>query len=314
MGTVEIITALTKTFIIILPGYILKKNGILTKEYTEGMSSLITYITYPCLVISAMQMEFSMRVLNNCKYVVLIFMGVILTAMLLSKLIARFAKLPASQSGLLTFMLVFGNTGFIGLPVLNGLFGHEAVFYGALCDASYDVFMFTIGLSLIQSSAAGEKKGRITDTLKGLANPCFFGVIIGLTLYISGITLPDIIGGPVQSIGSVTSPLAMIIVGSHLADIRFKELFTSKYSYLVCFLKLIISPAIALILVKLFIGTGSLLATVLVMQAAMPVAMCSVIFSEQYKADVSFATKGVLLTTLMCIITIPLYAILLQNI
>lgn len=314
MGTVEIITALTKTFIIILPGYILKKAGILTKEYTEGMSSLITYITYPCLVINAMQMEFSMRVLNNCKYVVLIFMGVIVTAMLLSKLIARFAKLPASQSGLLTFMLVFGNTGFIGLPVLNGLFGHEAVFYGALCDASYDVFMFTIGLSLIQSSAAGEKKGRITDTLKGLANPCFFGVIIGLTLYISGITLPDIIGGPVQSIGSVTSPLAMIIVGSHLADIRFKELFTSKYSYLVCFLKLIISPAIALILVKLFIGTGSLLATVLVMQAAMPVAMCSVIFSEQYKADVSFATKGVLLTTLMCIITIPMYAILLQNI
>lgn len=314
MGTVEIITALTKTFIIILPGYVLKKLGILTKEYTQGMSSIITCITYPCLVISAMQMEFSMRILNNCKYVVIIFMGVILIAMLLSKLIARISKLPVSQSGLLAFMLVFGNTGFIGLPVLNGLFGHEAVFYGALCDASYDVFMFTIGISLIQKSAAGEEKRRIRDTLKGLVNPCFFGVIIGLTLYISGITLPEIIAGPVQSIGSVTSPLAMMIVGSHLADIRFRELFTNKYSYLVCFLKLIVAPLIALVLVKLIIGTGSLLATVLVIQAAMPVAMCSVIFSEQYKADVAFATKGVLLTTLMCIFTIPLFAILLQHI
>lgn len=105
-----------------------------------------------------------------------------------------------------------------------------------------------------------------------------------------------------------------MIVGSHLADIRFRELFTNKYSYLVCFLKLIVAPLIALVLVKLIIGTGSLLATVLVIQAAMPVAMCSVIFSEQYKADVAFATKGVLLTTLMCIFTIPLFAILLQHI
>ena len=106
----------------------------------------------------------------------------------------------------------------------------------------------------------------------------------------------------------------MIIVGSHLADIRFRELFTNKYSYLVCLLKLIVAPAIALVLVRLIIGTGSLLSTVIVIQAAMPVAMCSVIFSEQYKADVSFATKGVLLTTLMCIFTIPLFAVLLQNI
>lgn len=314
MGTVEIITALTKTFIIILPGYILKKMGILTKDYTQGMSSIITCITYPCLVISAMQMEFSMKVLNNCKYVVIIFMCVILIAMLLSRLIARISKLPVSQTGLLAFMLVFGNTGFIGLPVLNGLFGSEAVFYGALCDASYDVFMFTIGISLIQQAASGEEKRKLRDTLKGLINPCFFGVIIGLVLYISGITLPEIISGPVHSIGSVTSPLAMMIVGSHLADIRFRELFTNKYSYLVCFLKLIIAPLIALVLVKLIIGTGSLLSTVLVIQAAMPVAMCSVIFSEQYKADVSFATKGVLLTTLMCIFTIPLFTILLQYI
>ena len=215
---------------------------------------------------------------------------------------------------MLAFMLVFGNTGFIGLPVLNGLFGSEAVFYGALCDASYDLFMFTVGISLIQSSAAEESKRRMSETLKGLINPCFFGVIIGLILYISGTTLPDIIGGPVKSIGSVTSPLAMIIVGSHLADIRFRELFTNKYSYLVCLLKLIVAPAIALVLVRLIIGTGSLLSTVIVIQAAMPVAMCSVIFSEQYKADVSFATKGVLLTTLMCIFTIPLFAVLLQNI
>ncbi len=312
MGITELITALVKTFIIILPGYILKRAGILTKEHTEGMSSLITHVTYPCLVINAMQMEFSMRVLNNCKYVVLIFMGVILVCMALSKLVVKLVKLPASRSSMLAFMLVFGNTGFVGLPVLNGLFGSEAVFYGALCDASYDVFMFTIGVSLIQSSAAGGEKRKWKETLKGILNPCFFGVIIGLTLYVCRITLPEIIGGPVQSVGAVTGPLAMMIVGSHLGDLNLKKLFMEKHAYLVCFLKLMISPIVALVLVKLIIGTGSLLASVLVLQAAMPVAMCCVIFSEQYKADVNFATQGVLLSTVLCIFTIPAFAILLQ--
>lgn len=314
MGSTEIIIALTKTFIIILPGFFLKRKGILTKEYTQGFTALLTNLTYPCLVISAMQMEFSMEILNNCKYVVLIFMGVVLISILLSKLLMKILKLPATRSGLFAFMMVFGNTGFVGLPVLNGLLGSEAVFYGALCDASYDIFMFTLGISLIQGAAKGEHKRPLKEILKGILNPCFFGVVIGLTLYITGVVLPEIIATPINSIGSVTSPLAMMIVGSHLADIRIRSLFTDKLAYLVCFLKLMITPAIALILVKLFLGTGSLLASVLILQAAMPIAMSSVIFSGQYKADVGFTTKATLMSTILCIATIPLFAILLQHI
>jgi predicted permease len=314
MGTIEIITALAKIFVIILPGFFLKRKGILTKEHTQGFTSLLANLTYPCLVISAMQMEFSMEILNNCKYVVLIFMGVIFISIFLSKILMKILKLPATRSGLFAFMMVFGNTGFVGLPVLNGLLGPEAVFYGALCDASYDVFMFTMGIALIQGAAKGEEKRPIKEILKGILNPCFFGVIIGLVLYITGTVLPEIIAEPVKSIGSVTSPLAMMIVGSHLAEIKFKELFTDKLAYLVCFLKLMVTPTIALILVSTFLGTGSLLASVLILQSAMPIAMSSVIFSGQYKADVAFTTKTVLMSTVLCIATTPLFAILLQYI
>lgn len=107
MGITETLTALLKLFIMILPGVIAKKTGVITTEHTEGMSSFITHITYPCLVISSMQMEFSMKVLNNCKYVVLIFMGVILISLLLSRIIVKLVKLPRAQIGVLSFMLVF---------------------------------------------------------------------------------------------------------------------------------------------------------------------------------------------------------------
>ena len=139
-------------------------------------------------------------------------------------------------------------------------------------------------------------------------------MLIGLTLYICGITLPEVIAVPVERIGNVTSPLAMMVVGSHLAHVRIRDLFTSGHAYLVCLMKLIVFPLIALLIVKLTIGTGTLLASVIVLQAAMPVAMLSVIFSERYKGDVSFASTGVMMTTLMCIITIPLHAILLQHV
>lgn len=315
MGTVDIIIALAKIFIIMLPGYIMKKMGILTKHHAEGMSSLITNITFPCLIIVSMQMEFSMEILNNCKYAIIIFSCIIAVTMILARLASKKANLPRTQSGIFTFMLMFGNTGFIGFPVLSGLFGQEAVLYGALCDAVYNLFMFTIGIAIIKPGDEKiDKKAMIKQTIKESLNPCFFGLVIGLALFIGKVTLPDIIAGPLNSIGNITSPLAMIVIGSHLAEIDFRELFKAKHAYIVCLLKLIVTPLIGLVFVKLIIGTGSLLASAIIIEAAMPVAMCSVIFSEQYKADVNFAVKGVMLTTVMCIVTIPIFAILLQYI
>ena len=312
MGTAEILTSLIKTFIIIIPGYVLTRMGIMKKDHTESISSLITCVTYPCLVIDAMQTEFSAETMNNCKYLVLIFLCLIVLLLILSRLVTGLVNLPASKSGIFSFMLIFGNTGFIGVPVLGGLFGAEALLYGSLCDSLFDIFMFTIGVTLIRQAAADGRKASVKETLKSVFNPCLIGVIIGLTFYITGFTLPEIIGDPVSTIGSLTSPLAMIVVGAHLASIRFRELFSDAYSYLVGLMKLIITPLIALLLVKLTIGTGSVLSEVIVIQAAMPVAMCSVIFSEEYHADASFAARGTLLTTLCCIITVPLFALLLQ--
>lgn len=315
MATMDIITALAKIFIIMLPGYILKKTGVLSKQHVEGMSSLITNVTFPCMIIVSMQMEFSMEILNNCKNAIIVFSCIIAVTMVLARVVSKRAKLPRTQSGIFAFMLMFGNTGFIGFPVLSGLFGQEAVLYGALCDAVYNIFMFTIGIALIKPG--DERRGRrevIRQTVRESLNPCFFGLIIGLVLFIGQISLPEIIGGPMESIGNITSPLAMIVIGAHLAEINFGELFRAKHAYVVCLLKLIVTPLIGLVFVKLIIGTGSLLASAIIIEAAMPVAMCSVIFSEQYKADVNFAVKGVMLTTVMCIVTIPVFAILLQYI
>lgn len=312
MATLDIIIALAKIFIIMLPGYILRKTGIMTEEHADGMSSLITNVTFPCLIIISMQMEFSMDILKNCVNAIIIFSCIIAVMILLARIVSKRTRLAPAQSGIFAFMLMFGNTGFIGFPVLSGLFGQEAVLYGAFCDLVYNLFMFTLGISLIKPTEDRDIKAMIKRSVKESINPCFVGLAIGLILFVGGITLPDILAGPLESIGNITSPLAMIVIGSHLASISFKEIFTAKHAYIVSLLKLIVTPLIGLIFVKLIIGTGSLLASAIVIEAAMPVAMCSVIFSQQYKADVDFAVKGVMLSTVMCIVTVPIFAILLQ--
>lgn len=314
MGITQILIALAKIFLLLIPGFLLKKLNIINTQQTNGVASIITKVTYPCLVINAMQLDYSIEILRNCKYVFLIYAAIIAIAFLIAKIVGRLVTLPSSRTQLLTFMLIFGNTGFIGLPVLNGVFGPEAVFYGAICDATCDVFLFTFGIGLLRSSANADKtlKRGKKDTIKEILNPCTIGVIIGLLLYITNTTLPGIVGEPVALLGAATTPLAMFIVGAQLADIQPRSLFGDRHIYLGSALKLLLMPAVALFLVQMFIGTGTLLATVIIMEAAMPAATVTVIFTQQFRGDIEFATKGVLMSTLLCIVTIPMVAVIIS--
>lgn len=317
MGIVEILIALLKIFSLMIPGFLLKKMQTITPVQIDGFSSMITRVTYPCLVISAMQMEYSPKVLHNSLYIILIYTGIILTAFLLSIAVSKLTSLPHGQKRLLTFMLIFGNTGFIGLPVLNGLFGKEAVFYGAICDATCDVILFTAGIAILRSSVSEHTGTSVPpenqkSPLKEILNPCTVGLIIGLILYVTNTTLPEVLAEPVSLLGSATTPLAMFIIGAQIADINPGSLFGDRHIYLVCVLKLAVIPAVAFFLARLVIDSASLLSTVVVIEAAMPAATVTVIFTRQFHGDVEFAVKGVLMSTLLCVITIPITAVTLS--
>ena len=313
MGFTQIILALASVFIMLIPGFVFKKFRLVNDQQTGGIATILTGITYPCLIVNAMQMPASPAVLDNIKDIALITVGIMAIAFILSKLMGKLVHLPRSQSGLITFMLIFGNTGFIGLPIITGLLGKSATFYVIICDSTINLFMFTLGLMLLRSAANARQdlKSDRSETIKGIFNPCMIAVIIGLLLYGFQITLPKVIGTPIETIGAVTVPLAMFLVGAQLAEIKLMALIKSLHIYLYCVLKLLVVPLLTFLLVKFTIGAHSLLATVIIMEASMPAAMSSAIFTKQYKGDVEFATKGVLMSTLFCIITIPVLAIFL---
>ncbi len=311
MAAQHVAITILSIFLMMIPAIILKKKKIVGDSAPSVVAGLITEVTFPCMIITNMQLEYSARIVNNCKYILLVFAMLIVVSMGISRLAVKLLNLSKQREGILAFMFMFGNSGFLGVPLLSALFGPEAVFYGALCDATYNVFMFSVGMNMIKAGTASEG-GKISmcRLVRCLINPCFLSVLIGLALFFSGITIPAFLASPMNMLGSATTPLAMMLIGLRLADVSVKELIIDKTVYLPVFFKLLVAPCVALGIVSLFPNMELLLKLAIVVESSMPAAMATVIFSEQYKSDVMYATKGVAMSTILSMLTIPLFVIL----
>ncbi|HIU25260.1 MAG TPA: AEC family transporter [Candidatus Copromorpha excrementigallinarum] len=303
-----ILSSLIMIFLLIIPGFFFKKRDILSEEQNSGINSIVVNITWPCLVIDAMQMEFSMEILKDCSFILIVCLIVFAVLLLISFPFAKLIRLSKSKQYLTVFMLLFANTGFIGIPVIRALYGNDAIFYAAIIELINDVLIFTIGIMMIQMSAGASLRINFRQFL----NPGLIGVIIGLLLFLLRVELPDVIGGSIEMIGNATTPLTMFVIGFQLGGLKLKDVVSDWQVYAVCFVKLLIVPLLALVLLKLWVGEFSLLEKVLIIDFAMPIAAVSAIFSQQYKGETAFATKSVLLSTVLSLITIPVFAIIME--
>lgn len=303
----EILSALIMIFLLIIPGFVFGKKRIIDEHQSQGISSLAVNLTWPCLVIDAMQLKFSMQTLRDSAYMMGIALLVFGAVLLVSFPLAKLLRLSKTKQYVMIFMLLFGNTGFIGIPVIKALYGSEAVFYAAILEMINDFLMFTIGILLMQMSAGSKLKIRPKDFL----SPGLIGVLIGLVLFLADFQLPSVLGGAVEMIGNATTPLTMFLIGYQLSGLHIREVLGEWQVYLISFLKLLLVPVITLIFMKIFSGELTMLEKVLTISFAMPAASATVIFSQQYKGEVEFSTKTVLLSTLISLVTIPIFAIIL---
>lgn len=304
----EILTSLVMIFLLIIPGIIFRKKDIISAAQSDGISSLAVNITWPCLVVDAMQMDFSAAVLKDSGYMMAVAMMVFAMAAVVTLVLSKLLRLDNSKRYITAFMLLFGNTGFIGIPVIRALYGTEAVFFAAILEMVNDVVIFTIGMMLIQMSAGA----KLRFEPKLFLNPGLIGVVVGLLLFLLDIRLPEVIGGAVEMVGDATTPLTMFLIGYQLGGLKAKEILKDASIYVISFTKLLIVPVLALIVLRVAVGDFSLLEKVLIMSFAMPAGSVSVIFSQQYRGETAFATKTVLLSTLFSIVTIPVFAVMME--
>ena len=194
----------------------------------------------------------------------------------IAELIPRLLRADREDYGSYQVMTIFANIGFMGYPLLDAMYGGEAVIHAAIFNLLYSVLIYTYGINRMKTSGQREKLN-----WKQLMNVGVISCLIAVTLYISNLPVPMVFKDTATRIGAVTGPLSMLVIGDSLAQIRLKDLFTDVRLLLFSVVKLLLMPALLLWGLRFFITDPMFLGVCLVMTAT-PVGSMTVMLAQQY--------------------------------
>lgn len=295
-----ILMQMIQLFLVIGLGYFLFKVKILDVELNKRLTTLLLTVTTPALILSSVLSTTEYLPYTDILFVFLVGILVYIALPILGWILVKIMRIPLPQQGLYIFMTVFSNIGFMGFPVMKAIFGNDAVFYTAIFNMLFNLLVFSVGTGIMGYGTGRKMKFNPKDLL----SPGVVASLIALVIYMGKIQFPDVISSTVTMIGDITTPIAMLIIGSTLANIPLEEVFSELRIYPYTVIKQVIIPVLAYPILRLFIQDPLILGVTLIM-ISMPVANSAVLFATEYDGDVSLAAKAVFMTTLLSIVTIP---------
>ena len=286
-------------FLLLVVGFAANKTGLMNAAFNKAFSGLIINVTAPALILySVMDGE---KVLNIWEILMLLGASLIslLLVIALAALFPKLLNMGQREGNTFRFMVIFSNTAFMGFPVVAALMGTDALFYAAIFNIPGSIMMFSYGVHLLS--------GKSTEGgfLKLLLSPCIIAAVLALILYLVPITVPGQIVETLGYLSAITVPGAMLILGSSLALIPLKSVFLDWRVYVLSLIKLILLPVIFWLITRL-LPLPDLIGQLTVIMWALPVATNSTMLATQYGGDEALSSKGVLITTLLSVVIIPI--------
>lgn len=298
----SVILEVAVILILIVIGYFTVKKGMFTKESLGSITSFLLYIVTPCLIVSSFLSAESGK-LDGWTLLLAAVLPALSIVISIALSYLFFRREPSGRRRVLRFSMIFCNVGFMGIPLVEGIVGSEGVLYGSFFIAVFNIFCWTYGYVMM-----GGGKVRLKALL---LNPGLIGLVIGLPLYLLDVPVPALFVEPVELISALNTPLAMIVVGGYIAQVKLRAFVSDLAVYKMAVLRLVVAPLLYLALVWLLRPDETLLMST-VIQAATPVAANCVLFAVQYDSDAELASKSVAVSTALSVVTIPLLTVLVQ--
>lgn len=291
-------------FVIIVIAVICYKNKLIDDNGNTVLSNLLMYLINPCILFGSYQKEFNPDMLRGLLICIILGLVSHVFGMILATLFLRNKKADLVNERL---AVIYTNCGFLAIPLVNKIYGYEGVFYLTAYITVFNFLIWSHGILYMKGS--WDKK----DLLKALYSPASLAIILGIIFYVAGIILPDIIMSPLEYLGNMNTPVAMLIAGVCIAQTDIRYTFRKPRIYLVCLLKLIILPIVFICVFKPFFGDGVLMG-VLTIATASPTATMCMIFAVKHNKNSTYASELFAVTTLLSLVTIPLSLFLLKTI
>lgn len=300
MDIMVVFQTMLKLFLLLILGFVLFKCHIFDEYTNKKISALIVNVASPMLIISSIA-----GVEGSNKSIVFLMIGagilMYIGFIILGKIINRIFPFPKKDWPVYECMVVFANTGFMGYPVLLDVFGQEAVFYASLIHMAFNFFVYTYAIMCLTKGDDSEFK----LNFKQLLTPGIILIFVGIFIYLFDIQLPSVLMDTINSVGSLTAPLSMMMIGSSLAVYPIKDSFTDWRSYLFAFVRLMIVPFVTMIMCRL-LHIDAYYANITIITNAMPVGSMVLMLATQYNANVKIVTRNIVVSTLLSVITIPI--------
>lgn len=302
MTFITVFLQMASLLVLIGAGWLGARAGMYDEHTNSQMSRLIVNIFNPMLVVSGAISavgKISPAVMGQVFLIAIAMFAIfIIIGMALSPLFDR----DAMQRKIFQLMFVFSNLGFIGIPVVTNVLGAEYVVYVTEFIMAYNLVFYTYGVSLVEGKFSAA-------SLRAMINPGNVLTVFALCMVLFHIQLPAFLSTAVVYLGNVTSPMALFAVGFALANTDLKALLGDKRLYVFTAVKLLVIPAVLLAGLKLLPVSQELVKVCLIM-FAMPVGNMPLMIGTQKGIDVRTCSGAILMTTVLCVVTIPLLMML----
>ena len=289
-------------YIIVAAGYVCDKTGVFTEKTARASNNLLFYLITPCVIVNSfLTTEFTSDTARGLGLAALGSALTHITGILLSA--PLFRDVQKRNNAIFKFACVYGNMGYMALPLANAVLGSEGVFYCSVGIMVFQVFCFTHGAWVMNRGNEGDTGFQYQRLL---LNPGVIAVCIGLPLFLLRVKMPEVVTKPISFIGSMNTPLAMLMLGTYISNANIKTIFKNKEQYLVALIKIAAVPLAVFAVLKTTGLVSGVLFTACIIQASAPSANNTVMFAAKYGRDTGIAAKTVSFVSFASILTMPI--------
>ncbi len=311
-------------FAMMIPGVILRVRRLVSADFGKGLSNLVLYIAQPALVLCAyLTYEGDGNIWLNSLWVFLLSVAAHLIFAGIALLFFRRAE--DGKRRMLRLTTVFSNAAFMGIPLISVVLDGEAVIYASIYNIPFNVFLWSLGVYLCvgrrDEDGDGIPDGEIRpryriSPLKVALHPVNVASLLGIALLALGWNshIPTLILDSLTMLKNLVAPLAMFVIGLRMTEIRLRGAFADTHTYVFLGLRHLLLPGAVFLLLWLLslvgLPLGRTVVTVVLLLAATPAATSATMFAEKYDCDVPYTGQLVIYSTLLSIVSMPLFAVL----
>lgn len=306
MTTFEILLQQIGLFVIyILAGVILVRTKVLNKETLEPISKFVIKMALPVMIFINIIDGVNHEILSGLWPIILIAAGFYVVMFLVSLWMTKFFHLGENRAGIYQAMMLFGNIGFMAVPVISNVFPGNGILYVSVFMIFDQFMLWTLGVKLTTRMGSGRFDP------KKLINPATVAILIGMILMLTEVRIPSLLDTGLQKIGATASPLAMIYIGGIFAELPLKKYLKEISLYGIVLVRMLLA-AILMFLVLGFFPVNEEIRLAMALITGMPTMTAVVMMANASGLDGDYALGGVFITTVCGIVTLPFVCWLLQ--